>query len=375
MKSVGRILLALLGLVLLLGLSLRLIYGGGNPFPEQTVAEGIDNGTLEPVAELALPPAKTIVSATGRLFFIAHPAMGTEGPKLFEIVDGRSVAYPDEVFQTQLLSPSALALDGDGRLWVLDGGSMGFDPHRIYAFNLAANELVYEHAFVPDVAPMGSYYADMQVTHDGNYVFIADASVLRKKPALVVHNVHERRSRRVLEKHPALSNQDWVLRVGEEKLTYYRGLVALKAGLTGLAKTWDEEWLYLSATSNDALYRLPIRALRSRNLEHEDAVEALERVSRKTMSDGVGVDRFGYVLVSDVEHGGVIRIRENGALQMLLRDDRLRWVSGLHSARDGWVYISDAGLQDVLLRDAEHRSATAPYRIWRFRPSQPSRAE
>jgi len=375
MKSAGRILLILIGTVLVLGMSLRLRYGGGDLFPELTVAEGVDNETLETVAELALPPAKTIVSSTGRMFFVAHPAVGTEGAKLFEIVDGRAVAYPDEVFQAQLLAPSALALDGDGRLWVLDGGAMGVDPHRIYAFNLSVNEIVHEHAFPPEVAQIGSYYADMQVTRDGNFVFIADASVVRKNSALVIYDVRKRRSKRILDDHSSISGQDWVIRVGDQKMVYYAGLVALKAGLTGLAKSWDEEWLYLSATSNDALYRLPIRQLRRDDMDTETAEGLLERVSRKAISDGLSVDRFGYVLVSDVEHGGVMRIRENGALQMLIRDERLRWASGLHTTTDGWVYVADAGLQDVLFRDAEHRSQTAPYRIWRFRPSRPALGE
>ncbi|MCA9736960.1 MAG: L-dopachrome tautomerase-related protein [Gemmatimonadota bacterium] len=371
MKLVQHLLLLVLGVTAVVGLGVRLRYGGGKPFPELTVAEGIDQDRLEKVAELALPPAKVIVTAEGRTFFVAHPAMEADGAKLFEIVDGRPIAYPNEAFQAQLRAPSALALDGDGRLWVLDGGSMGIEPHRIYAFNLHANRVVHEHAFVPDVAEIGSYYADMQVTRDGNYVFIADASIVRRNPALVIYDVRKRRSRRVLEGHPGFMPQDWIVRTAQRDLVYYKGLVAFKAGLSGVALSWDGEWLYLTALSHDRLYRISTELLTGTE-PRGGLASHLEDVGRKPLSDAVAFDRWGNVLVGDVEHGGVARLRGD-AVQMLIRGEQIRWPSGFWSTGEGWVYIADAGLPDVLFQSPLHRAESAPYVLWRFRPSPPNR--
>lgn len=371
MKLVSHLLIGAVCVAVLLGLSVRMRYGGGRPFPEITVAEGRDGGTLEKVADLSLPPGKAVVTEDGRIFFIAHPALKADGAKLFEVVDGHAIAYPNEVFQGQLLAPSGLSLDGDGHLWVLDGGSMGIEPHHIYAFDLRAARVVHEHAFVPDVAEIGSFYSDMQVTRDGNFVFIADASVVRGNPALIIYDVRKRRSQRILEDNPALMPQDWIIRTAERDMVYYKGLVALKAGLTGLALSPNGAWLYLAALNNDQVYRLPVRDLTEGSAPHAGYGSLLEPAGRKPISDALGFDAAGYLLVSDVEHGGVARVWPNGGVEMLLRDPKIRWPSGMWTGRDGWVYIADSGLQDVLFQPPLHRAESAPYTIWRFRPSRP----
>ena len=94
-------------------------------------------GTLEPVAYFngAMPTGVT-VSQKGRIF-VNFPKWGDD--VLFtvaEILDGKTVAYPDEALNQSnaddpaaaLISVQSVVVDPKDRLWILDTGSPLFQP-------------------------------------------------------------------------------------------------------------------------------------------------------------------------------------------------------------------------------------------------------
>ena len=64
-----------------------------------------------------------------------------------------------------------------------------------------AGGLVHDHEFATEVAPAGSFLQDLQVSADGATVFIADASIWRRHPAIIVYDTATRSARRVLDSH------------------------------------------------------------------------------------------------------------------------------------------------------------------------------
>ena len=52
----------------------------------------------------------------------------------------------------------------------------------------------------------------------------------------------------------------------------------------------------------------------------------------------------------------------------LLRSDRLRWPDALSFGPDGWLYIADSALGEVILQPREHIKSHGPYKIFRFKP-------
>jgi hypothetical protein len=55
-------------------------------------------------------------------------------------------------------------------------------------------------------------------------------------------------------------------------------------------------------------------------------------------------------------------------LQTLIRSSRIRWADALCFGPDGWLYLADSALPEVMLRSKRHIRAAGPYQVFRFRP-------
>lgn len=359
--------LVLLAAVLLVLLALRLRYGGGEPYPDLSTEPLLPASALEVVAELDRPPGNLAVSADGRLFFDIHPESRPEPPAVLEWADGEAKPFPDAELQKNFTTVLGMVIDEQGRLWTLDTGFYGFDAVRLLAF-APSGGVVYDHVFEPDVAPRGSFLNDLQVSRDGGTVFIADVSFFRQQPALVVHNLLTGTSRRVLERHPSVTAQDWIIDTPLRRMTFFGGLIALKPGVDGIALSADGEWLVYGAMTHDGLFRVPVAALENVALSPAELAARVERIGTKPLSDGLSMDVEGNVYITDVEHQGIARMHPDGSLETLIRDPRVRWADGLSYGPDGWLYFTDSAIPDLMLRSRDHIEASAPYHIFRFRP-------
>jgi len=94
----------------------------------------------------------------------------------------------------------------------------------------------------------------------------------------------------------------------------------------------------------------------------------VERVASKPLSDGLSIDVDGNVYGTDVEHGAIFRINSAGDLETLLKTSRIRWPDALSFGPDGWLYVADSALADVVLQTRDHIKRRGPYKIFRIRP-------
>jgi sugar lactone lactonase YvrE len=155
-------------------------------------------------------------------------------------------------------------------------------------------------------------------------------------------------------------------------MVFFGGLAALKPGVDGVAIDDAGRWVYYAAMTHDGLYRVPLAALRNRALAPAAIARQIERVSDKPLSDGLSIDHAGHVLITDVEHGSVMRRRaDSGKLETLLRDPRIRWSDGLSHGPGGWLYLADSAIPEQMLRSKSHIASQAPYTIWRIRSDSP----
>lgn len=359
--------------LLLLGLAvaavLRLRYGGGEPYGDLSTTPLLAEEALEVVLDYPEPIGNVAVSAGGRIFFTVHPESRPPGNRLLEWVAGAAVPYPSGTVQPHLFDTVlGIAIDRDDRLWSIDNGNHGFGTARIVALDLATGNVVHDHEFHPDVAPAGSFLQDLQVSADGQYVFIADASIWRKSPAIIVYDVQRRSARRVLESHASVSAERYVIRTAERDMRFLGGLVSLRAGVDGIALDPDNEWLYFAAMNNSDLYRVRVRDLLDVTLPPRQLGNEVERVSDKPMSDGLSADLAGNVYVTDVEHGAVMRVTPDRTLETVIRSPRVRWADALSFGPDGWLYLADSAIPEQVLRSREQILAAGPYHIFRFRP-------
>jgi sugar lactone lactonase YvrE len=362
-----KILLFLLILGVIATSGVRVRYGGGEPYPDLSTAPALTGSLIEEVLSYPEPVGNVAVSESGRIFFTVHPEARPHGNKLLEYVAGASVPFPDGAAQSQLFDTVlGVTVDRLNRLWTIDHGNHGMRSARLLAFDLGTSELVHDHLLDEGIAPAGSFLQDLQVSRDGRTVIIADASFWRKSPAIIVYDVKSATARRVLQGHPSVSAENYLIRNGQRQMTFVGGLVALRGGVDGIVL--DDEWLYFGAISGSGLYRVRLADLRDGSIPDSQLATRIERYADKPLSDGFSIDVAGNVYMTDVEHGAISIVGADRNLHTLIRSDQIRWPDALSFGPDGWLYIADSDLGDVILQSRDHIKTRGPYRIFRFRP-------
>ena len=358
--------------LLVVAIGIRARFGGGKRLEDRTSAPRLQPAQLEPIANLDHPPGNIAVSADGRVFFTFHPD-GDPPVKLAELVNGRPVPYPNEEYQKPVegkphfQTPLAIRIDAKNRLWVLDYAGYAMGQPRLVAFDLATGQPDHLHEFPSDVTPFLSMLNDFQVSPDGKKVYIAEASPIRQRPALIVYDVEKRTSRRVLDGHPSVQAQDYLLQAPGRDMVAY-GLYALKIGVDSIGLDAKGEWLYFGPLSGDRMYRIRTADLDDETITPQDLAARVEDYGPKTISDGITTDVAGNVYLSDPEHSAVVRLTPERKLETLVKDGRLRWPDGFSFGPDGWLYVTASDLQDVLFVSRSHMRASAPFQIFRFKP-------
>lgn len=365
-----KILLFLFIVLVVLIVTVWLRHGGGDPYPDLSTMPLLGGDELEEVLEYPEPIGNVAVSAAGRVFFTVHPEARPKGNKLLEYVDGAAEPYPDGKSQSRLFdTPLGVAIDRYDRLWTIDHGNHALRTPRLLAFDLASGELIHDQEFDATVAPLGSFLQDLQISRDGRTVVIADASFWRKRPALIVYDVESATARRVLDGHEIVSAENYLIRSQRRPMSFIGGMVTLRGGVDGIAL--DDEWLYFAALSGSSLYRVRLDDVRDSALPDRQLAARVERLANKPLSDGLSVDLAGNVYITDVEHNAIFRMGEDREPRTLVRSQQIRWPDALSFGPDGWLYIADSALADVVLQSREHIEDEGPYRVFRFRPGTP----
>ena len=365
-----KILLLLTILAMLATVAAWLRYGGGQAYPDLTTAPVLTSSALEEVLSYDLPIGNVAVSAEGRIFFTVHPEARPKGNKLLEYVDGASIPFPDGKSQPHLFDTVlGIAIDRYDRLWTIDHGNHGLRTARLLAFDIGTGELVHDQSFGRDIAPLGSFLQDLQVSADGRTVVIADASFWRKSPALVVYDVETATARRVLESHRSVSAEKYLIKANDRVMSFAGGVVSLRGGVDGI--TLGNEWLYFGALSGSSLYRVRLSDIRDLTAPNSQIRARVERVVEKPLSDGMSTDQAGNVYITDVEHNAIFRLDPNGELRTLIRSPDVRWPDALSFGPDGWLYVADSALSEVVLQSRDHIESSAPYKIFRVQLDTP----
>ena len=365
-----KILLFVVILISALTIVVWMRHGGGDPYPDLTTSPELGEHLVEEVLTYPEPIGNVAVSSTGRVFFTVHPEARPQGNKLLEYVDGASVPFPDGKSQKRLFDTVlGMAIDQHDRLWTIDHGNHGLRSARLLAFDLGTGELIHEQRFDETIAPTGSFLQDLQVSRDGRTVVIADASFWRKSPAIIVYDIETATARRILDGDPSVSAENYRIHHPDRPMSFMGGVVILRGGIDGIAL--DDRWLYFAAISGSTLFRVSLGDLRDPSIPNSQLAARVERYSEKPLSDGLSIDIEGNVYVTDVEHNSIFIVGSDRQPRTLIRTARIRWPDALSFGPEGWLYVADSALADVILQTRDHIQASGPYRIYRFQPGTP----
>ncbi|HEY2773373.1 MAG TPA: L-dopachrome tautomerase-related protein [Candidatus Binatia bacterium] len=370
-------LLRIVGVVVAVLLSLLggIVYSrsGGSRLPDRSKAPLLSSDAVEKVADLDFPPGNIAVSAEGRIFFTLHPD-GHPSDSVVELSGGKPVPFPDEAFQhpredlPYFQSILAVRIDRLGRLWVLDFARFGRGTPRILAFDTASGRIVHRYEFPSSVAGLGSMLNDFQVDPEGRYIFIAETSPVLQTPALIVYDTRTKTSRRVLQGHPSVQAEPWIIQAGARRMMLPGGILPLRIAVDSIALSRDGQWLYYGAVTGSRMYRVRASDLVDTSLDAATLASRVENFADKTLTDGLTTDDAGNVYIGDMEHSAIHRLKPDGSLETLVADPRLRWPDGFSFGPGGMLYVTCSALQDVLFLDDNEIRSHGPYQIWRLHP-------
>ena len=375
LRRAGLIFVALLAVILIV---VKLRYGRGEPYPDVNTPPLVPTHDVAVAAELDFPPGNVAGSADGRVFVNLHPfalpARFTD-VTLFELASGTLRPYPDLASQKDLAFVFGMTVDRQNRLWLTCPATLDRSRTRVIAYDLGSNTRVVDHELEPGVARFGQ---DLRVTPDGKTLVFADTGAFRFTAAsLVVVDVESWASRQILTDDRSTRPEDRLIRTRGEPYRIGHGLLTFQVGVDGIAISDDGEWLFFAAMSHDTLHRVRLRDVLDPTLSPGDLAARVDAIGKKPLSDGIAAAPDGSVLVTDVEHGSIVRIdprphpQQGGELRTLARLDQVVWADGVHVAPSGDVYFTDSAIPayiDPLLRppSLERLRAGRPYRLYRF---------
>jgi sugar lactone lactonase YvrE len=372
-KMVMAFICLLLVLFISVAVLVRLRYGGGQTgFPDRTSLPVFDVNVLEVVADLMVPPGNLAVSEDGRLFFSFHPEARPD-IRVAEWKDGAAVAYPSEAYQgpgkQDLYFDTVLSvrIDSKNRLWALDLANHGIGQPRLLAFDLSNDSLVHQFDFPKECAGLGSHLNDFQIDPAAETIYIAEASIFAKTPAMLVYDIASRTCRRLLEDHPSVIPEPYIP-VVQGRVMQIFGIFAVRPGVDSIALDKAGQWLYFAPVTNHHMYRIRAADLKNPVLSPDALARRVERFAEKTMSDGLTMDIDGNIYITDIENSAIVRLTPEGQLETLVKDDRIRWPDGLGFGPDGWLYVTCSALHQVIGRTPGQMKSHAPYQIYRFKP-------
>lgn len=331
---------------------------------DRTSAPLILAPSSEIAADLDYPPGGIAVTAAGRVFITFHPS---GGPPL-QLAEMRGVTpepFPSLEFQDKLSSALALRIDAKNRLWVLDYGSFGLWPARLFVIHLDVKDLIEEYD-LSDSAGLLSMLGDFQVDPSATLVYMADGSPVLGNPAIVVYDTMKKTGRRLLESHPALQGRDYVIQAPGREL-YIPSGAPIAVSHLHLALDPSGEWLYIARLTGDRLYRVRTADLNDVSLTAATLSERVEDFSAKPLGGGMAVDTAGNIYMSDPEHSAVVRVTADGALETAFKDSPLRWPHGLSFGPDGWLWVACSSLHEIVLTTPGAVERGRPYYIIRFK--------
>ena len=327
-------------------------------------AKGIRDPRLEAVYLFDGPPLPTGLTGTadGRTFVSfprwTQPANYTAA----EVTNGKLVPFPDaETNQflpdqpskfdprTHLVSVQSVVVDGKGRLWLLDTGSINLQPPikggpKLWGYDLKTRQRVAAVDFskgdaIRDKTYLNDVRFDLSRGEQGT-AYITDSGA----GGIIVVDLASGEAWRKLDNHPSTSaDEEATLKVEGDVLKIRPPnsdeTKPVAVASDGIALSPDGKTLYYTSMTRRDVFAVPTDALADKSADAGPQVRTV--ASKPSCNDGMVCDARGRLYTTDFESNAlrVIDPATGGQPRVLVQDERLLWPDTLF-VRDGYVYVS-----------------------------------
>jgi sugar lactone lactonase YvrE len=329
----------------------------------------LDSNSLEIITNTSLPPGNIAINKDNRKFFNYHPEYKKSPLKIVEMINEQIIPYPNNTFQEYIITCLSIRIDNLNRLWLLDFGNMGIKSPKLISFQLSdkiENDMfLSEYIFPSEVAGFGSMLNDFQISDDGNYIYIADTSIISTTPSLIIYNTITNKSYRLLSSHSTMYGESIFITIQrnikniEIKLLNTFGLTI---NIDSIALSRDNKSLYYGALTGNKLYCIDTQILHeyitlletnstTANIDNTLSSNIHLVMSNKPVTDGISSDIYGNIWMTALEYSSIsIGVSSNDILysktlltnekyqsschklilnNIVMNQDLLRWPDGL----------------------------------------------
>ena len=329
-------------------------------------------GQLETVAQFFGPmPTGVTVSQKGRIF-VNFPRWGDNVPfTVAEIVNGKAVAFPSAKYNAfgtngtraalsmaksidaqkqraqHLVGVQSVVVDAKDRLWILDTGSIAFNPTaengpKLVCVDLKSNTVSHVIYFKSDIARPKSYFNDVRfdltVGREGT-AYITDSGdsgivVVDLASGFATRRLDNHFSTQIVPKFVPYVEGDAMYKTAPGKFPGY-----VQFASDGIALSADGSRLFYCPLASRHLYSVSTAMLRNGKAAESVVENSVIDHGEKGMSDGLEADAQGRVYVTLPEQNAIARRLPNSLYQTVVRDPRLLWPDTLSIANDGYLYV------------------------------------
>ncbi len=369
-----RILPVLIGIVVVGLIFIKINYGTGNTYTDIGTENPEGNKRLEKLIKLDYPPGNVAIAENGHVYFNYHPVshpMRYSNATVFEWADGKITPFPSAEMQKNFQGTFGLTVDKQNHLWIVEPATFDFKHTRVWAFDLTTKQTFYYYEFPEGVAKLAE---DIRVTGDGKYVIFPNPGIFRfTNSQLLVYSVDDHSVRTVIDGDPSVTAEDWAMQTDGKPFRLFYGLLNFGAGIDGIEISDDQQWVYMASMTHSHLYRVPLADVLNKNLTPKDVAAKIENIGAKPMSDGITLDKTGHVIITDVEHGGLMSFNlATKKITTLVRKKEILWADGVAVGADNAIYFNDSAIplcvgQFAAPPDVKLLLQNGPYYIYRLK--------
>ena len=263
------------------------------------------------------------------------------------LADGTSVPYPntswnawkvgEKVKDSMFVAVQSVVADQD-YLYVLDTRNALWkgviDAPRMFVFSLQTNQLI-DILMLDDKAyKSNSYTNDLRIDHKHNCIYITDSN----EGAIIVYNITDRSSRRVLDNHISTQGETSTLTINGD--TWGNKPVHSD----GIALHPTNGRLYYHSLTGYTLYSVATEEL-AKGTEQSIAASVIEE-GKTGAPDGMIFDAKGNLYLADLEQNAITYLTPSKEMKTLVSGNQVRWADTF-SIYDGYLYYTNSRINEV----------------------------